>query len=126
MKTFKQTLLAAAASLVVAGTTHAAVLTTAALNSDGDPQHFHCSITNIGTKPVVVQNIEFINGDTGAVESSSGEFTVDPGFSPNNMNGEINVGYCRFTFKGSPKKVRAGMTILSADGTQAVLYIPAT
>ena len=127
MKTFKQTLFAAAVSLAAVGTAQAAVLTTAPLNSDAsNSQHFHCSITNIGTKPIVVQNVEFVNGNTGVVDSSSGEFTAEPGLSLNNVNGEINVGYCRFTFKGSPKKVRAGMTILSADSTQAILYLPAT
>lgn len=114
-------------TLAAVGTAQAAVLTTTPLNSDASTaQHFHCSITNIGTKPIVVQNVEFINGDTGVVDSSSGEFTAQPGVSLNNVNGEISVGYCRFTFKGSPKKVRAGMTILSADGTQAILYLPAT
>lgn len=124
MKMFKQTLLAVA-SLVAVGTAQAAVLTTAALNSDGNAQHFHCSITNIGTKPIVVQNVEFIDGD-GVVQDFSGEFTLDPGLSPNILNGDLNVGHCRFTFKGSPRKVRAGMTILSADSTQAILFLPAT
>lgn len=125
MKIIKQTLLAAVVSVAAVGTAQAAVLTTGALNSEGT-QHFHCTLVNLNTKDLVIQNVEFIDGVTGTVSSSTGETTLGPGMSTNMIGTDTNNGYCRFTFKGSPKKVRAGMNVHNAVGDQVVAYLPAT
>jgi hypothetical protein len=104
---------------------HATVLTAPALNSEGS-QHFHCTIANLSTKPLLVQKVEFIDGDSGAVMYDSGEFTLDPGASTSTIGSDSYNGYCRFTFKGSAKKVRAGMNLHNAAGDQVVAYYPAT
>ena len=133
MKIIKQTLLAAVVSVAAVGTAQAAVLTTGALNSEGT-QHFHCTLANLNTNASssimafyqVIQNVEFIDGVTGTVSSSTGETTLGPGMSTNMIGTDTDNGYCRFTFKGSPKKVRAGMNVHNAVGDQVVAYLPAT
>lgn len=125
MKIIKQTLLAAVVSVAAVGTAQAAVLTTGALNSEGT-QHVHCTLANLNTKDLVIQNVEFIDGVTGTMSWSTGETTLGPGMSGNFIGTDTDNGYCRFTFKGSPKKVRAGMNVHNAVGDQVVAYLPAT
>lgn len=124
MKPIKQAVLAVAVSMA-AGAAQAVVLTTPPLNSEGT-QHFHCTLANLNTKDLVIQNVEFIDGDTGTVSSSTGETTLGPGRSENMIGTDTANGYCRFTFKGSAKKVRAGMNVHNTAGDQVVAYFPAT
>ena len=123
MKIIKQTLLAAVVSVAAVGTAHAAVLTSPPLNSDSS-QHFHCSIANLGTKPIDITNVEVIDS-SGTVVSSSGAFALAAGAITNANNGNSTDTYCRFTFKGSPKKVRAGLSVEDSTGFMT-MYLPAT
>lgn len=123
MKPVKFAALVAAVSLSTIGAAHAAVLTSPPLNSDSS-QHFHCSIANLGTKAIEITNVEVI-GFSGTVVSSTGAFTLDAGQITNANNGTDTDAYCRFTFKGSPKKVRAGLSVEDSAGFMT-MFLPAT
>lgn len=126
IKSLKNVIKGGVLTLVAVTSAQATVLTTAALNSEGT-QHFHCTIANLNTKALTIQNVEFINGDTGAMlYEYGGEFTLAPGASTSAIGADTYNGYCRFTFKGSAKKVRAGMNVHNAAGDQVVAYYPAT
>lgn len=113
-------------TLAAVTSAQATVLNSAAVNSEGT-QHFHCTIANLNTKPLLIQNVEFIDGNTGAmVYEYGGEFTLAPGASTSAIGADTSNGYCRFTFKGSAKKVRAGLNLHNAAGDQVVAYYPAT
>ncbi len=107
MRTYGRVMSFVVAVLSVSGVASGATLFTAPLNRDGHP--VSCLLANVSTKPITDLEIGLVNFD--GTEASLGTLaSLDPGRVKDVGLGPVvgqSIVYCRFTFTGSKRAVRA-------------------